>query len=110
MNDMKIDINTKLDGAITERLKKTKLKSSQKFLNFPISPNNKDINSLKLGNIKDFPVSKLTGKGNSSDDIMADNLKRIPKQNSSNNLDSSNNVNNNQNNNTKNINFINLIF
>ena len=96
MNALKIDLEKKFDGAETTREQLSKLNNSRKFFNFPVSPRNKNIKSINLGNINARPASKYTSKGNSTDKVIIENVKKIKKQNSTNNLNNSNhNINNN---------------
>ena len=97
MNALKIDLEKKIDGAETTREQHSKLNNSRKFFNFPVSPRNKNIKSINLGNINARPVSKYNSKGNSTDKAIIENNKKIKKQNSTNNLNNSNhNINNNK--------------
>ena len=94
MNAIKIDIDKKLDGVETTREHPSKLNNSRKYFNFPISPPNKNIKSINLGNINARPVSKYMQKGGSSERTLFENLKKVKKQNSTNNLNNSNHNNN----------------
>lgn len=98
MNGLKIDLEKKFDGAETTREQHSKLNNSRKFFNFPISPRNKNIKSINLGNINARPISKNASKGNSTDRAIIENIKKIKKQSSTNNLNNSNHNNNNNNN------------
>ena len=64
MNAIKIEFDKKLEGAETAREQYSKINKSRKYFNFPQSPNNNNIKSLNLGNIKPRPLSKNTPKGN----------------------------------------------
>ena len=96
MNVLKIDLEKKFDGAETTREQHSKLNNSKKLFNFPVSPRNKNIKSINLGNIDARPVSKYSSKGNSTDKAIIENIKKMKKPNSTNNLNNSNhNINNN---------------
>ena len=96
MNVLKIDLEKKFDGAETTREQHSKLNNSKKLFNFPVSPRNKNIKSINLGNIDARPVSKYSSKGNSNDKAIIDNIKKMKKPKSTNNLNNSNhNINNN---------------
>ena len=90
MNAIKIEINTKLDDAETAREKNSKIKNIRKIVNFPVSPINQKIQSINLGNIKAHALPKNISNGNLSDKSILDNIKKITKQNSANNLNISN--------------------
>ena len=96
MNAVKIDINKILDGSETSRDQDSKLNNKRIIFNFPLSPKNKNVKSINLGNIK--PLSKNESKGNSSDKIIKNNINKKLKQNSTNsfkNLNYNSNVINN---------------
>ena len=84
-----IKIDKKLDGAETAREHHPKLNNSKRFFNLALSPNNINIKSLNLGNINARPLSKNNPKGNSSDNLIVETLKKRQKQGSTNNLNNS---------------------
>ena len=89
MNEIKLEIENKLDGSKTYRGKNPKFVNSPKQLNFPNSPRNKNINLLNLGNINTNQFSKyISKKGNSSsnNNILLENKSKAYKQQSSNNI------------------------
>ena len=97
MNALKIEIYKKLEGAETSREMHSKLNNTRKIFNFPLSPRNKNVKSINLGNIK--PLSKCDSKGYSSEKIIKTNNKNKKKQDSTHNFNHSNHNNNNLNNN-----------
>lgn len=87
MNEIKLDIEKKLDGSKTYRGQNPKFINASKQYNFINSPRNKNIQFLKLGNINTDKISKyISKKGNSSSKIISDNDKKPYKQNSTNNI------------------------
>ena len=87
MNEIKYDLEKKLDGSKTYRGQNPKFINNSKQLNFPNSPKNKSTKFLKLGNINTNKISKLiSNKNNSSSKIISENMKRAYKQNSTNNI------------------------
>ena len=89
MNEIKLEIENKLDGSKTYRGKNSKFVNSPKQLNFPNSPRNKNINLLNLGNINTNQFSKYIskkGNSNSNNNIFLENKSKAYKQQSSNNI------------------------
>lgn len=87
MNEIKLDIEKKLDGSKTYRGQNPKFINASKQYNFINSPRNKNIQFLKLGNINTDKISKyISKKGNSSSKIISDNDRKTYKQNSTNNI------------------------
>ena len=89
MNEIKLEIENKLDGSKTYRGKNSKFVNNPKHLNFPNSPRNKNINYLNLGNINTNQLSKyISKKGNynSNNNIFLENKQKAYKQQSSNNI------------------------
>ena len=101
MNEIKIDIHKKFDGidAIKDRI--SNHQNSKKSYNFPLSPKNKIINSLNLGNINSRKNPKNISKDNSSDKTLLDKKKMNKKNISYNNLNDSKINNTNKVNNIK---------
>ena len=93
MNEIKFDLDNKLDGAKTYRGQNPRFNNSSKQYNFPNSPKNKNIKYLNLGNINTNQISKYTSKGNSPNQILSENIKRAYKQNLNNHINQSNNTN-----------------
>ena len=86
MNEIKIDIEKKLDSSKTYRSQNPKFVHNSKQFNFPNSPRNKNINYLNLGNINTNQISTyISKKGNSSSKIISENIKKALKQNSTKN-------------------------
>ena len=87
MNEIKYDLEKKIDGSKTYRGQNPKFVNNSKQFNFPNSPKNKSMKFLNLGNINTNKISKyISNKNNSSSKIIADNIKRAYKQNSTNNI------------------------
>ena len=94
MNPIKIEIDKKIDGSETARDQYSNINNAKKFFNFPVSPRNKYIKSINLGNINAYPSPKHLSKGNSVDKVIKEDIKKIIKQNSMNNLNNSNYIRN----------------
>jgi hypothetical protein len=87
MNEIKYDLEKKLEGSQTYRGKNPKLINPPKQFNFPNSPKNKNTKYLNLGNINSNQISKyISKKGSSSSKIISENFKKAYKQNSTNNI------------------------
>ena len=87
MNEIKYDLEKKIDGSKTYRGQNPKFVNNSKQFNFPNSPKNKSMKFLNLGNINTNKISKyISNKNNSSSKIIADNIKRAYEQNSTNNI------------------------
>lgn len=88
MNDLKLDLDKKLDGAETSRERNSKLNDKRRKFNFPISPRNSKNKSLNIINVSVRPISKFISKN-------LDGVKKSPKIKITNNINKSNNIINN---------------
>ena len=87
MNEIKFDLENKLDGAKTYREQNHKLMNSPRQFNFPLSPGNKIINYVNLENINTEQISKyISKKFNSTNKKLSENIKKIYQQQSANNI------------------------
>ena len=93
MNEIKFDIDNKLDGAKTYRGQNPKFINTSKQFNLPNSPRNKSIKYLNLGNINTNQISKYISKGNSPNQILSENIKNAHKQNINYQINQNNNSN-----------------
>jgi hypothetical protein len=89
MNEIKIDIHKKFDGIDVIKEHLSNHQNNKKSYNFPLSPKNKNINSLNLGNINSRKTQKFISKDNSSDKTLLDKKKMNKKDISYNNLNDS---------------------
>ena len=94
MNEIKFDIDNKLDGAKTYRDQNPKFNSTTKQFNFPNSPRNKNIKYLNLGNINTNQISKYISKANSPNQILSENIKKTFRQSIKNQINQSRNQDN----------------
>ena len=94
MNEIKFDIDNKLDGAKTYRGQNPKFISTTKQFNFPNSPRNKNIKYLNLGNINTNQISKYISKANSPNQILSENIKKTFRQSIKNQINQSRNQDN----------------
>jgi hypothetical protein len=87
MNEIKFDLENKLDGAKTYREQNHKLMNSPRQFNFPLSPGNKIIKYVNLENINTEQISKyISKKFNSTNKKLSENIKKIYQQQSANNI------------------------
>ena len=80
MNELKLDIEKKLDGAETSREQYTKLNNTKKIFNFSMSPKNKNIKSINYGKNNSCFSPKNINKENSTDKVIIENLKNAQKK------------------------------
>ena len=59
MNELKLDLDKKLDGAETSRERNSKLNDKRRKFNFPISPRKTKNKSLNIINVSVRPISKF---------------------------------------------------
>ena len=91
MNELKLDLDKKLDGAETSRERNSKLNDKRRKFNFPISPRKTKNKSLNLINVSVRPISKFISKNAISNKSNLDEVKKSPKIKINNNIKNSNN-------------------
>ena len=103
MNELKLDLDKKLDGAETSRERNSKLNDKRRKFNFPISPRKTKNKSLNVINVSVHPISKFISKNAISNNSNLDKVKKTK------NIKINNNINNTNNNIIKPIKNIELI-
>ena len=103
MNELKLDLDKKFDGAETSRERNSKLNDKRRKFNFPISPRKTKNKSLNIINVSVRPISKFISKNAISNNSNLDKVKK------SKNIKIDNNINNSNNNIIKPIKNIELI-
>ena len=91
MNELKLDLDKKLDGAETSRERNSKLNDKRRKFNFPISPRKTKNKSLNIINVSVRPLSKFISKNVISKNSKLDEEKKSPKNKITNNINNSNN-------------------
>ena len=92
MNELKLDLDKKLDGAETSRERNSKLNDKRRKFNFQISPRKTKNKSLNIINVSVHPISKFISKNAISNNSNLDGIKK------SSNIKINNNINNSNNN------------
>jgi len=95
MNELKLDLDKKLDGAETSRERNSKLNDKRRKFNFPISPRKTKNKSLNIINVSVRPISKFISKNVISNNSNQNEVKKSPKIKATNNIKNSNNITNN---------------
>jgi len=95
MNELKLDLDKKLDGAETSRERNSKLNDKRRKFNFPISPRKTKNKSLNIINVSVRPISKFISKNVISNNSNQNEVKKSPKIKATNNINNSNNITNN---------------
>jgi len=95
MNELKLDLDKKLDGAETSRERNSKLNDKRRKFNFPISPRKTKNKSLNIINVSVRPISKFISKNVISNNSNKNEVKKSPKIKATNNINNSNNITNN---------------
>lgn len=95
MNELKLDLDKKLDGAETSRERNSKLNDKRRKFNFPISPRKTKNKSLNIINVSVRPISKFISKNLISNNSNLDKVQKSPKIKTNNNINNSNNITNN---------------
>ena len=95
MNELKLDLDKKLDGAETSRERNSKLNDKRRKFNFPISPRKTKNKSLNIINVSVRPISKFISKNEISNNSNLDKVKKSQKIKTANNINNSNNIANN---------------
>jgi hypothetical protein len=91
MNELKLDLDKKFDGAETSRERNSKLNDKRRKFNFPISPRKTKNKSLNIINVSVRPISKFISKNAISNKSNLDEVKKSPKIKINNNIKNSNN-------------------
>lgn len=95
MNELKLDLDKKLDEAETSRERNSKLNDKRRKFNFPISPRKTKNKSLNIINVSVRPISKFISKNLISNNSNLDKVQKSPKIKTNNNINNSNNITNN---------------
>ena len=103
MNELKLDLDKKFDGAETSRERNSKLNDKRRKFNFPISPRKTKNKSLNVINVSVRSISKFISKNAISNNSNLDKVKKTK------NIKINNNINNTNNNIIKPIKNIELI-
>ena len=91
MNELKLDLDKKLDGAETSRERNSKLNDKRRKFNFQISPRKTKNKSLNIINVSVHPISKFISKNAISNSSNLDCMKKSPNIKINNNINNSNN-------------------
>ena len=91
MNELKLDLDKKLDGAETSRERNSKLNDKRRKFNFQISPRKTKNKSLNIINVNVHPISKFISKNAISNNSNLDGIKKSANIKINNNINNSNN-------------------